>query len=75
MTDDDLLESRRRALKLLGSGVLAALPAGAVLSSRALAQAPAAPVLMDGHVHITNRIYWEKIDPWARATVLGYARC
>jgi membrane dipeptidase len=19
---------------------------------------------MDGHVHITNRIYWEKIDPW-----------
>jgi membrane dipeptidase len=19
---------------------------------------------MDGHVHITNRVYWEKIDPW-----------
>jgi membrane dipeptidase len=19
---------------------------------------------MDGHVHITNRIYWEGIDPW-----------
>ena len=64
MTDKDLLESRRRALKLLGSSVLAALPPGAVLSSRAVAQAPAPPVLMDGHVHITNRIYWEKIDPW-----------
>ena len=64
MTDTDLLESRRRALKLLGSGVLAALPAGALLSARALAQAPAPPVLMDGHVHITNRIYWEKIDAW-----------
>lgn len=22
------------------------------------------PLLMDGHVHITNRVYWEKIDPW-----------
>ena len=21
-------------------------------------------VLMDGHVHVTNRIYWEKIDAW-----------
>src|SRR5436190_22028182 len=22
------------------------------------------PLLMDGHVHITNRVYWEGIDPW-----------
>src|SRR5438105_1186664 len=21
-------------------------------------------LLMDGHVHITNRVYWEGIDPW-----------
>jgi membrane dipeptidase len=21
-------------------------------------------IVMDGHVHITNRIYWEGIDPW-----------
>jgi membrane dipeptidase len=21
-------------------------------------------ILMDGHVHITNRVYWENIDPW-----------
>src|SRR4051812_1430601 len=23
-----------------------------------------APLLMDGHVHIMNRVYWEGIDPW-----------
>jgi membrane dipeptidase len=23
-----------------------------------------APLLVDGHVHITNRVYWEGIDPW-----------
>lgn len=23
-----------------------------------------AEIVMDGHVHITNRIYWEDIDPW-----------
>ena len=22
------------------------------------------PLLMDGHVHITGRVYWEGIDPW-----------
>ena len=22
------------------------------------------PLLIDGHVHITNRVYWEGIDPW-----------
>jgi membrane dipeptidase len=21
-------------------------------------------ILMDGHVHITDRVYWEGIDPW-----------
>jgi membrane dipeptidase len=23
-----------------------------------------APLLIDGHVHFTNRVYWEGIDPW-----------
>jgi membrane dipeptidase len=35
-----------------------------------------APLLMDGHVHITNRVYWEGIDPW-KAQPVGdwdYAR-
>jgi membrane dipeptidase len=25
---------------------------------------PLIPILMDGHVHITNRVFWEGIDPW-----------
>lgn len=25
---------------------------------------PQAPIVADGHVHITNRVYWEGIDPW-----------
>lgn len=31
-----------------------------------MAQAPpqSRPIVMDGHVHITNRVYWEGIDPW-----------
>jgi hypothetical protein len=51
--------SRRHALALLGgAGALAT-------SSRSWAQTPATPqILMDGHVHITNRVYWEHIDPW-----------
>lgn len=23
-----------------------------------------APIIVDGHVHITNRVYWEGLDPW-----------
>src|SRR6185295_17964490 len=52
--------SRRRALKALGA-------AGVLSASGCAGMRPAdadAPVMMDGHVHITNRIYWEKIDPW-----------
>jgi membrane dipeptidase len=52
--------SRRRALKALGAaGVL-----GASGCSTTGSAPTDAPVFMDGHVHITNRIYWEKIDPW-----------
>jgi membrane dipeptidase len=29
----------------------------------------ATPILADGHVHITNRVYWEGIDPWKRQPV------
>lgn len=34
------------------------------------------PILMDGHVHITNRVYWEGIDPWQPqpAGFFDYAR-
>ena len=34
------------------------------------------PMLIDGHVHITNRVYWEGIDPWTRQAIgdWDYAR-
>ena len=60
--------SRREALELIGTGALLAGAAKGFACVSAFAQtspAQAAPfILMDGHVHITNRIYWEKIDPW-----------
>ena len=33
-------------------------------------------ILADGHVHITNRVYWEGIDPWKPQPVgqFDYAR-
>jgi membrane dipeptidase len=61
--------SRREVLKLL-----AAVAAG--LGTRSTAEPEASPVLlMDGHVHITNRVYWEKADLWqARDGGWDYAR-
>src|ERR1700727_259307 len=56
--------SRRRALKLLGAGTLA-------MSTRAWAQA-APPLLMDGHVHAINRVYWEKADLWQDVPAAGW---
>lgn len=37
---------------------------------------PTDPILIvDGHTHITNRVYWEKIDPWKpQAFGFDYAR-
>jgi len=52
--------SRRHALKMLGVGALAA-----GVGSKAWAQTAGTPtLLMDGHVHVTNRVYWEKVDLW-----------
>ena len=52
--------SRRRALKALGAaGVLGASGCAGMRTGDA-----DVPVMMDGHVHIINRIYWEEIDPW-----------
>jgi membrane dipeptidase len=49
--------------------------AALVIVATAAAQAPA-PILADGHVHITNRVYWEGIDPWKKQPVgdWDYAR-
>jgi membrane dipeptidase len=37
---------------------------------------PTPAILMDGHVHITDRVYWEGIDPWVAQPVglFDYAR-
>jgi len=71
MGKTDFHLSRRHALKILGVGALAAGTA-----SRAWAQTAATPPLfMDGHVHITNRVYWEKADLWQpRDAGWDYAR-
>lgn len=44
----------------LGMGLIAV--ASGVTASNQIRTRP--PVLVDGHVHITNRVYWEGIDPW-----------
>jgi len=59
--------SRRGALKLGAGAVVAGLAAGFwPVAARAQATGGSAEpfILMDGHVHVTNRIYWEQIDPW-----------
>lgn len=61
--------SRRAGLKGLALGAAIALG-----WRKASAQAEV-PILMDGHVHITNRVYWEGIDPWQpQASGWDYAR-
>jgi membrane dipeptidase len=61
------VDRTRRNLLRWGAGATLAssLPALSGRASEAIA-ADAGPVeiVMDGHVHITNRIYWEGIDPW-----------
>jgi membrane dipeptidase len=64
------LHSRRRLLQMLGAGGLAAATQGLLgvgRAARAQGAAAAPPVLMDGHVHVVNRVYWEHIDPWQAA--------
>ena len=60
MKHSDTDQSRRGMLKLFGAGALAATAA----APGAIAKGTAPQLLMDGHVHIINRVYWEKIDPW-----------
>jgi membrane dipeptidase len=59
--------SRRQTLKLMGAAALAA-------SGRAWAQTPAASpqLLMDGHVHAINRVFWEKADLWKPVPDTGW---
>ena len=57
----------RRREFIVGLGAAAwplGLPSGVPSQVPASSSAAEQPLLMDGHVHITNRIYWEGIDPW-----------
>ena len=72
-----LARSRRSVLKTIGGGALAAAAAPlAVDAAHGETATPSGPpILMDGHVHITTRVYWEKIDPWKpQSTGWDYAR-
>ena len=65
MAAKSITPSRRHALKLLGAGaLLASTKSWAQTATPAPTPALAPKLLMDGHVHVTNRVYWELIDPW-----------
>jgi membrane dipeptidase len=57
--------SRRDFVRWLGASATA-LGGGPLLGACAsvAGNADNPQIVMDGHVHITNRIYWENIDPW-----------
>ena len=68
MTTSERDSSRRRAIKILGTSAFALAASTIIRSVPAWAQIGAtsdeAPILMDGHVRVINRVYWEKIDLW-----------
>jgi membrane dipeptidase len=48
------------------AAVAAGLPGRSSWTTSAFAaDADPIEIVMDGHVHVTNRIYWEGIDPWS----------
>jgi membrane dipeptidase len=66
-----MIRSRRDALKLFGATALTAAMPGAFGVSSAQGQG-GPPLLMDGHVHIINRVYWEGIDAWQEQPGIGW---
>ena len=70
------------SVKRVGLVLGVVLAAGLLLTGRYFleAQSTAAlhddAIVVDGHVHITNRVYWEGIDPWEAQTtgLWDYAR-
>ncbi len=66
MNQSTVAPSRRQLLRWLGTSALAAaspLPLGAC-AQNAMQASSMPPLLMDGHIHVVNRVYWEHIDPW-----------
>lgn len=58
-----MLAPRRRLLKALGAAAVAA-PFASVDAAPPRAGKREFPIMMDGHVHVTGRAYWEGIDVW-----------
>jgi membrane dipeptidase len=54
----------RRDILRWGAAATAGLTSLPRWTAGALAADGDPEIVMDGHVHITNRIYWEGIDPW-----------
>ena len=61
MTTEKTSISRRGALRMLGAA--SALAASGTAWGQTIPEA-SPPVLMDGHVHAINRVFWEKVDLW-----------
>jgi membrane dipeptidase len=59
-------QTRRDILRwgVASAAATAGLPALPHWTAGAAAADGDPDIVMDGHVHITNRIYWEGIDPW-----------
>jgi membrane dipeptidase len=59
-------QTRRDILRwgVASAAATAGLPALPRWTASAAAADGDPDIVMDGHVHITNRIYWEGIDPW-----------
>ena len=59
-------QTRRDILRwgVASAALTAGLPAVPAWRGSAAAADGDPDIVMDGHVHITNRIYWEGIDPW-----------
>lgn len=57
--------SRRNFLRWMSAGAAAAGSLPLLNGCGPADAADSTQIVMDGHVHVTNRIYWEGIDPWA----------
>jgi membrane dipeptidase len=66
MSKPALGQTRRDVLRwgATSATLAAALPSLPGWARSASAAEGDPEIVMDGHVHITNRIYWEGIDPW-----------
>jgi membrane dipeptidase len=66
MNAKQIKQSRRDFVRWLGGGAtaLGVVPLIGACASASGDGSSDVPIVMDGHVHVTNRIYWENIDPW-----------